>query len=184
MIKRILLYINKVRGLIENNFEELNILLESLTFKCLSIGQLKTNTIRNKSKIKYEDLTFIKDDCNKCRDIILKILSMIPEVWNKIETDSLIQVIVDSNEGVSLEEETKETLTSSIPDHIYGKEYQLVHIPTQSLLQFKELENKIGLILNLAYQNNLFSLSIKINMSRRRLFTDFGQCKNEFLRRI
>ena len=154
--------------------------MESLAFKCLNIGQQKTNTIRNKSKIKYEDLTFIKDDCNKCRDIILKILSMIPEVWNKIETDSLIQVIVDSNEGVLQEEETKENLTSSIPDHIYGKEYQLVHILTQSLVQFKELENKIGLMLNLAYQNNLFSLSIKMNMSRRRPFTDYGQCKDEF----
>ena len=70
---------------------------------------------------------------------------MIPEVWDKIETDSLIQVIVDSNGGVPLEEETKENLTSSVPDHIYGKEYQLVHIPTQSLAQFKEFENKIGI---------------------------------------
>ena len=68
---------------------------------------------------------------------------MIPEVWDKIETDSLIKVIVDSNNGVSLEEEIKENLTSSIPDKIYGKEYQLVHIPTQSLIQFKEFEKRI-----------------------------------------
>ena len=54
-------------------------------------------------------------------------------------------MIVDSNGGVPLEEETKENLTSSVPDHIYGKEYQLVHIPTQSLAQFKEFENKIGI---------------------------------------
>ena len=53
---------------------------------------------------------------------------MIPEVWDKIETDSLIQVIVDSNEGVSLEEETKENITPSISDSIYGKEYTLIHI--------------------------------------------------------
>ena len=54
-------------------------------------------------------------------------------------------MIIDSNQGLSLEEETKENLTSSIPDHIYDKEYQLVHIPTQSLVQFKEFENKIGI---------------------------------------
>ena len=52
-------------------------------------------------------------------------------------------MIVDENEGVPFEEESKENLTSSIPDKIYGKEYQLVHIPTQSLVQFKKFENKI-----------------------------------------
>ena len=78
--------------------------------------------------MKYENLLFIKDDCDKCRNTIFKILSMIPKVSEKIETDSLIQVIVDSNEGVPLEEETKENTTPSIPDSIYGKEYQLIHI--------------------------------------------------------
>ena len=68
---------------------------------------------------------------------------MIPEVWDEIETDSLVQLIVDSNQGVKLEEERKECVTYSIPNHIYGKEYQLVHIPTQSFVQFKEFENKI-----------------------------------------
>ena len=119
----------KVKGLIEQDFEELKFLLESLTDKCLKISQIKTKT----NKMKYENLLFIKDDCDKCRNTIFKILSMIPKVSEKIETDSLIQVIVDSNEGVPLEEETKENTTPSIPDSIYGKEYQLIHIPTQSL---------------------------------------------------
>ena len=78
--------------------------------------------------MKYEYLSFIKDDCDKCRNTIFNILSMIPKVWDKIETDSLIQVIVDSNEEVPLEEETKENITPSISDSIYGKEYTLIHI--------------------------------------------------------
>ena len=98
--------------------------------------------------MKYEYLSFVESDCDNCRDTIFSILSMIPKVWDKIESDSLVRTIVDANLGVPLEEEKKENLSSSIPDHIYGKEYQLVHIPTQSLVQFKEFENKIGLILN------------------------------------
>ena len=69
---------------------------------------------------------------------------MIPEVWEKVEADSFVQVIVDSNQRVPLEEERKKNLATSVPDHIYGKEYWLVHIPTQSLVQFKEFENEIG----------------------------------------
>ena len=91
----------------------------------------------------YENLSFIKDDWDKCRNTILKILSIIPEVWEKVETDSLIQVIVDSIQKVPLEEEIKENLIFSVPDQIYGKEYQFVYIPTQSFVQFKEFENKI-----------------------------------------
>ena len=143
MIRRILFWLKKVKGLIDDNFGELNTLLESLTSKCNRIKLLNTKTISSNTKMKYEYLTFIKDDCDKCRNTIFKILSMIPEVWDKIETDSLIQVIVDENGGVPFEEESKENLTSSIPDNIYGKEYQLVHIPTQSLVQFKKFENKI-----------------------------------------
>ena len=135
----------KVKGLIEDNFGELNTLLESLASKCFRINLLNTKTINSNNKMKYESLTFIKDDCDKCRNTIFNILSVIPEVLAKIDSDSIIQVIDDSNEGVPLEEETKENLTSSVPDHIYEKEYQLVHIPTQSLVQFKKFENKIGI---------------------------------------
>ena len=52
-------------------------------------------------------------------------------------------MIVDSYEGVPLDEEAKESIPSLVPDYIYGEEYQLVHIPTQSLVQFRELEDKI-----------------------------------------
>ena len=86
--------------------------------------------------MKYESLSFVKDDCDKWRSTIFKILSMIPEVWDKIESESLVQMIVDSTRGVPLEEEIKEDVTASIPDHIYGKRYQLVSIPTQSLSLF------------------------------------------------
>ena len=123
----------KVKGLIEDNFGELNTLLESLASKWNRISQFSTKNISSNKKMKYEYLSFIKDDCDKCRNTIFNILSVIPEVWVKIESDFLLQVIVDSNEEVKLEEETKENLTSLVPDHIYGKEYQLVHIPTQSL---------------------------------------------------
>ena len=93
--------------------------------------------------MKYEYFSFIKDDCEKSRNTIFKILSMIPEVWNKIESDSLVQVIVNSCKGVPLEEEAKENATPSISDHEYEKEYQLIHIPTQSLKSFKKFEKKI-----------------------------------------
>ena len=133
----------KVKELIDENFGELNTLLESLASKCSRIDQLNIKIINSNSKMKYEYLSFIKDDDYKCKRIIFKILSMFPEVWEKMETDSLIQVIVESNEGVPFEKEVKENLASSIPDHIYGKEHQLVHIPTQSLIQFKEFEKRI-----------------------------------------
>ena len=94
-------------------------------------------------KLKFEDLSFIKDDWDKCRNTIFKILSMIPQVWDKIESDSFVQVIFNSQEGVPLEEEIKEDTTSSVSDSIYGKEYQLIHIPTQSLKSFKKFEEKI-----------------------------------------
>ena len=70
----------KVKGLIEDNFGELCTLLESLASKCFRINQLNTKTISSNSKMKYEYLSFIKDDCDKCRNKIFMILSMIPEV--------------------------------------------------------------------------------------------------------
>ena len=94
-------------------------------------------------KMKYENLSFIKDDCEKSRNIIFRILSMIPEVCNTIESDSLVQVLVNSRKGVPLEEEAKENTTSSISNRIYGKEFKLIHIPTQSFKLFKDFENKI-----------------------------------------
>ena len=129
----------KVKGLIEEDFEQLKNLLESMTIKCSKLNKLKTKT----KKMKYEYLSFIKDDCEKSRNTIFKILSMIPEVWNKIESDSLVQVIVNSRKGVPLEEEVKENITHSISDRVYEKEYKLIHIPTQSLKSFKKFENKI-----------------------------------------
>ena len=133
----------KAKERIDDNFKELKTLLKNLASKCSLINQKGTNTIKSKSKMSYEDLTFIKDNWDKCRITIFQILSMIPEVWEKIEADSLVQVIVDSSQGVPLEEERKENPITSVPDHIYGKEYKLVHIPTQSFVQFKEFENKI-----------------------------------------
>ena len=133
----------KVKGLIDDNFKELKTLLKNLASKCSLINQKGTKTIKSKSKMSYEDLSFIKDNWDKCRNTIFQILSMIPEVWEKVEADSLVQVLVDSSQGVPLEEERKESLITSVPDHIYGKEYKLVHIPTQSFVQFKEFENKI-----------------------------------------
>ena len=60
----------KVKGLIDDNFRELNTLLESLTSKCNTIKLLNTKTISSNTKMKYEYLTFIKDDCDKCRNTI------------------------------------------------------------------------------------------------------------------
>ena len=145
MIKKNSALYQKVTGLIEYNFEELNILLESMASKCFKINQINTNIIsgNRNQKMKYRYFSFIKDDCDKCRKTIFTIFSMIPKDWDKIEADYLIQGIIDANEEVPLEKETKKNLTSSIPDHIYGKENQLVHIPTQSLIQFKQFEDKI-----------------------------------------
>ena len=80
MIRRILFCLKNVEGLIDDNFGELNTLLESLTSKCNRIKHLSTKTISSNTKMKYEYLTFIKDDCDKCRNTIFKILSRIPEV--------------------------------------------------------------------------------------------------------
>ena len=60
----------KVKGLIENNFVELNSLLENMASKCLRLSQLNIKIISSNSKMKYEYLSFIKDDCDKCRNSI------------------------------------------------------------------------------------------------------------------
>ena len=70
----------KVKGLIEDNFGEIKTLLESISSKCFRINELNIKTINSNSKIKYEYFSFLKDDCDKCRNIIFMILSMIPEV--------------------------------------------------------------------------------------------------------
>ena len=132
----------KFKGVIDDKFNELNIILKNLAIKCSLINQKGKKTIKSKSQMSYEDLSFIKDDWDKCRNTIFKILWTIPKVWEKNEADSLVQTIVDSKQGVSFEEWT-ESLVESVPDYIYGKQYQLVQLPTQSLMQFKELENKI-----------------------------------------
>ena len=133
----------KFKGLIDDNFKILNTLLKNMATKSSLISQKGIKTIKSENKSSYENLSFIKDNWDKCRNTIFQILSMIPEVWEKMEADSFVQVIVDSDKGVPLEEERKESLVTSVPDHIYGKEYKLVHIPTQSFVQFKEFEKKI-----------------------------------------
>ena len=60
----------KVKVLIDDNFGELNTLLERLTSKWNRIKLLNTKTISSNTKMKYEYLTFIKDDCDKCRNTI------------------------------------------------------------------------------------------------------------------
>ena len=67
----------KVKEIIDENFNKLKILLQTMNVKYLNINkEQKTKS----SKLRYEYLPLIKDDCDKCRDTILKILSMIPEV--------------------------------------------------------------------------------------------------------
>ena len=60
----------KVKGLIEDNFGEIKTLLESISSKCFRINELNIKTINSNSKIKYEYFSFLKDDCDKCRNII------------------------------------------------------------------------------------------------------------------
>ena len=98
---------------------------------------------RKKEKLKYGSLTFVKDECDKWRNFILKILSMIPEVWSKTESDSLIQTLNSSYQGILSSEEVKDNKIASVPNEIYGKWFKMISIPPQLLGTIKDFEEKI-----------------------------------------
>ena len=94
--KRILFCLKKVKGLIGSKFNKLKTLFKkNLVSKCSLINQKETKTIKSKSKMRYEDLSFIKANWDKCRNTsFFQILWMILEVSDKVEADSLVQELL------------------------------------------------------------------------------------------
>ena len=89
----------------------------------------------------YEDLSFIKFGYEKWLQNILQILRLIFEANIKSEIEAKLKTILNWSGGIEqYEDEAKSNSVYSVPNEIYGEEFQLCKIPTQTLKKIKELE--------------------------------------------
>ena len=63
---------------------------------------------------------------------------MKPEIEAKLKT-----ILNWSAEIKKYKEESKSSSVYSVPDEVYGKEFELCKIPTQTLKKVKELEKRV-----------------------------------------
>ena len=62
----------------------------------------------------------------------------------KPEITSKLKAILNWSAGIDqYKEESKSSSVYSVPEEIYGKEFELCKIPTQTLKKVKELEKKV-----------------------------------------
>ena len=54
--------------------------------------------------------------------------------------------MTDIKKKISLEEERKDVVNTSVPHEIYNSNYKMVNFPSQSLESIKNFEQKIGTI--------------------------------------
>ena len=93
---------------------------------------------------KYESLSFVKQDCEKCKKSILQILRFIYEINMKTEIDAKLNTILNWSEGIDqIDEENKSNFNNTVPKEIYGKKVKLCKIPIQTLNKVKELEERV-----------------------------------------
>ena len=142
-------------------YEKFNYLKYTLKEMSMKAQQIVTEEIKAKIKPRYEPLTFVKKDSEIWMKSIQEILRMIFEVYLKVEIDEKLKVILNWSAGINqFEEENKSSLDYSVPKEIYGKEFELCKIPTQTMKKVKELEKKVHILAKIVidYQNvNIFN---------------------------
>ena len=93
---------------------------------------------------KYEPLSFVMPDSDKWIQIILGLLRLMFEANMKSEIESRLKAILNWSAGIEIyKEEYKSSSVYSIPDEIYGKEFELCKIPTQTLKKVKDLQKRV-----------------------------------------
>ena len=66
------------------------------------------------------------------------------EMNMKAEIEAKLNVILNWSAGIEqYKEESKSSSVYLVPDKIYGKEFELCKIPTQTLKKIKELEKRV-----------------------------------------
>ena len=112
-----------------------------MTVKVKKIISEEGNT--NKAH-KYELVSFVKPDSERCRKSILQVLRIISEINMKSKIESKLNMFLNWSENINeIYEDEMEDLDSSISNKIYGKTFELCKIPTQNLEKMKLLEQRV-----------------------------------------
>ena len=128
--------------------ENLKNTLNDMTVNAKQIVAKKT--ITNKPP-QYEPLSFVKSDYKKWKQSIFEILRLIFEANLKDEIESKLKTILNWSAGIEkYKEESKSSLICSVPDKIYGREFELWKIPTQTLKKVRELERRVQSLAKIA----------------------------------
>ena len=153
---------NKIKEKLEEEYGILKNTLNDMTVKAKQITTKKTKTSKAP---KYELLSFVMPDSDKWIKSILGILRLMFEASMKYEIDSKLKAILNWSVGIDqYKEESKSSSVYSVSDEIYGKEFELCKIPTQTLKKIKDLQKRVHKLARaaIAYQNvgiSYFSLN-------------------------
>ena len=122
---------SNIKEKFEEEYGDLKNTLNDMTVKAKQITTKKTETSKAP---KYEPLSFVMSDSDKWIKSILRLLRLIFEANMKSEIESKLKSILNWSAGIDqYKEESKSRSVYSVPDEIYGKEFELWKIPTQTL---------------------------------------------------
>ena len=131
----------KIKEKLEEEYGDLKNTLNEMTVKAKQITANKTKASKAN---KYEPLSFVMSDSDKWIKSILGLLRLIFEANIKPEIEAKLKAILNWSAGIEkYKEETKSSSVYSIPDEIYGQEFELCKIPTQTFKKIKELEERV-----------------------------------------
>ena len=143
---------SNIKEKLEEEYGDLKNTLNDMTVKAKQITTKKTETSK---ALKYEPLSFVIPDSDKWIQSIAGLLRLMFEASMKSEIDSKLKAILNWSAGIKqYKEESKSSLFYSVPDEIYGKEFELCKIPTQTLKKVKDLEKRVQTLAKtaIAYQ--------------------------------
>ena len=138
--KDIVAYSN-IKEKLEEEYEDLKNTLNDMSVKAKQITTMKTK-ISQASK--YELLSFVMPNSDKWIKSIIGLLKLMFEANMKSEIDSKLKAILNWSVGIDqYREESKSSSVYSVPDEVYGKEFELCKIPTQTLKKIKDLQKRV-----------------------------------------
>ena len=144
---------SSIKERLNEEYDNLKNALKDMSVKAKKIA---TKEIKTNKTPRYEPLSFVKLDSEIWVKSIFEILRLIFEVNLKAEIDAKLKAILNWSVKINeWEEEIKSNLVYSVSDEIYGKEFELCKIPTQTLKKVKELERKVQFLAEtvINYQN-------------------------------
>ena len=131
----------EIKANIDEGCWNLKNILSDMTVKAEKIIAKEAKTDKTPQ---YELLSFVKSDSQKWIQSIFGVLRLIFEVNMKAEIEAKLKTILNWSSGIEqYNEESKSSSVYSIPNEIYGNEFELCKIPTQTLNKMKELEKRV-----------------------------------------